>query len=98
MTEKFEIGEIAVIKKFEDDPSIDGRECTVESAPTFFDMPWVGVYGHYHRISIPGLGISGEQYFAKPEHLRKKKPPQREIDQVTTWDKCAWRPRELQHA
>ena len=35
---------------------------------------------------------------ARPEWLRKKKPPSREIDQVTTWDKCAWSPREVEHA
>lgn len=44
------------------------------------------------------IELDGELYNADARHIRKKKPPRRDIDQVTTWDKCAWQPREMEHA
>ena len=99
MTSKFSIGEIAIYVR--PGSPYYGREVTV--GRRIKSNEFVGG-DHLGQMSFAsnaeGYVIHGLETVtaAKSEHLRKKKPPSREIDQVTTWDKCLWAPREVEHA
>lgn len=81
--DKFEIGEIAALVGgfSSDDSYFDGEEVEILSGPQeplrVQAKPGVVYYLVNYR---------GTKKFARREMLRKKKPPSREIDQVTTWD------------
>lgn len=101
MTDKFQIGEVAIYVR--PGSSYYGDEVTIISGLQLHAGGADLVTGARHsKYPRPGYLIRHPEIigegFADPAWLRKKKPPQREIDQVTTWDKCAWRPKELQHA
>lgn len=92
MTDKFEIGEVAIVIDAHDHPVHIGCEALVCSS-RFWHRFDDGDQGYWYECEI-----RGEKFSVDENHLRKKKPPSREIDQVTTWDKCAWQPRQLEHA
>lgn len=98
MTDKFEIGEIAVLVGLAYYPELNGTECTILDGPrqktTFGWRSGVTHDGIQYRVETS----FGDKGWVLPQNLRKKKPPRREIDQVTTWDKVLWRPREVEHA
>jgi hypothetical protein len=41
------------------------------------------------------IAANGVKYAARPNQLRKKEPPKRDIDRVVRWEDCCWMPREL---
>ena len=92
MTERFEVGEVAIITGGYFHPESVGKECQIIGS-RFLHHFSNGVVAFAYTIDI-----DGEYRNANEAHLRKKKPPTREIDQVTTWDKVLWCPREVEHA
>ena len=101
MTPKFEIGEVAIYVR--PGSPYYGDEVTILSGLQQHSGGSDLVTGiSYVKYQHPGYVIRHPEVigkgFADPAWLRKKKPPSREIDQVTSWDKCAWRPREVEHA
>ena len=100
MTDKFEIGEVAIYVR--PGSPFYGAEVKILSGLIFQNRVQDHLTGEYrdggwrYFIDIPTGNPNG--FTADPEWLRKKKPPRREIDEVTTWDKCLWKPREVEHA
>lgn len=99
---RFSIGEVAIYVR-PGSPAY-GQEVTVLSElhpiGSGFDYSTGAIPSNdllVYEISDLTPGFSLGKQVARPEWLSKKKTI-REIDQVTTWDKCAWRPKELQHA
>lgn len=102
MTQRFEVGDVAIYVR--PGSPYYGQEVTITRGLAL-SMPGPDhVTGKEDNGGYPVYGINNldddytATWTARPEHLRKKKPPSREIDQVTTWDKCAWSPREVEHA
>lgn len=90
---KFEVGEIATLVWM---VGIMNEKC----------RPYIGsdvkvIGGMGDRLTVDGV-VHGYAVVASdgfcitsvPGNLRKKRPPESDINDVTTWDKCAWRPRE----
>ena len=98
MTHRFEVGEVAIYVR--PGSPYYGEEVTIIRGI----HRYLVVNDHLGQNigeEIDGYGIQcswSRAGGASPEWLRKKKPPSREIDQVTTWDKCLWKPREVEHA
>ena len=93
----FKKGEIAIIVKADEMPRVVGLECEVmtglEHHPHFSDT-----WGYL--VDIPGHPCPiGGYWYALPECLRKKKPP----EGLGSWDEiekiCGWKPESLkEHA
>ena len=102
MNETFKVGEIAIYVR--PGSPFYGQEVTIigplelrggprsrdhiTGLPTTRDIKYL--------ISYPvGFEPDGKGFSARPENLRKKKPPQRDIDQIVSWDDCVWRPERV---
>lgn len=93
MNSQFRVGEIAILKQ---DPSftpdelmrLDGEEVEVVSPLAYYDTE-DGTFLSYMVRHRSDLCI-----FAAPHELRKKPPERRDLDVVTSWESCAWRPGE----
>lgn len=89
MTDAFKPGEIGVlIGGFVGEyPYEAGDEVEIISGPTEPRDPKATPGVVYYLVLYQGVEV-----YARREMLRKRKPPSREIDRVTSWDKCDWRP------
>ena len=92
MSERFQVGEIAIYCPYgKVEPGLeiyDGED--VEVVRTYFVSNLV-LGGVAHEIKCKdGLLIT-----CTPQSLRKKRPPEYDGNQVASWDKCEWKPREL---
>lgn len=100
MTDKFQIGEVAIYVR--PGSPYYGKEITILSnlilaGPGHDNLYNVSTSGGYPVYQISELSWApGKIQIARPEWLRKKKLPRREVDQVTTWDKCLWKPKEVE--
>ena len=100
MNEHFKVGEIAIYVR--PGSPYYGRE--VEVLSRLFpetggvDIVTREIYEEtgklVYRITDLDPGTPGLMV-AYPEWLRKKKPPQRDIDQLVSWDDCVWRPERV---
>lgn len=100
MSDKFEIGEAAIYVR--PGSPFYGQECTVidiERSDDFgagFDHTTGQMSYHGYLPYQVSVKVNGSFLWAKAEWLRKKKPPQREMDRKVAWDDCAWRPKALE--
>ena len=88
MSERFEVGEVAIIRRATSIPHVLGHECTI-----------VSELGHYlgdegclvYKIEIEGVAPPpGRYWLAEPDDLRKK--PRQRDNQVTTWAATLFQP------
>ena len=91
---KFKVGEIAIVI---DASSVAAAnvECEIIAQPGHNEQ-WLK--GDRYVIFVPGHNnrFHDNGYWSCSEsNLRKKQPPQRECDELTTWDKCLWKPSEV---
>ena len=100
MNETFQVGEIAIYVR--PGSPYYGQEVTIIGPLKLRGGP----SSHDHITGQPAqrdmkylisnpVGFNspnGKGFSARPENLRKKKPPQRDIDQLVSWDDCVWRP------
>ncbi len=98
MAEKFEIGEVAIYVR-PGSPHY-GREVTVTSGLQTVGGGTDHITGEkvpkFLGYKIDGIPpVKSEYMCARPEWLRKKKPPRREIDQIVSWEDCLWKPETL---
>ena len=85
MTDRFQIGEVAIVQNT--GTRRDGNECIVIGALTNRKIEsgdWVLSYA---------VIFDGVHYAARPQHLRKKKPPRDDL-KVTRWIDCPWHPKK----
>lgn len=90
--DSFEINEVAIIYSPEDE-ILHGLECTVLSAP--YEIRWMGVgsmEGSSGRDVMYDILVNGEDFCVFPHELRKKKPPEEEIDWVEKLGLVKWNP------
>lgn len=87
----FAVGEVAILCNTA--YGNDGLECTVIGS-----CPWRKCRvtneieeGFFYLVKT----TDEEIYAAEPRQLRKKRLPGREDHQLTTWDKCLWRPKQV---
>lgn len=104
MIEKFEVGEVAVYTNITFDFT---AECTILTEPQDrLYIAWDGVTfiektGYGYTVEVPEHSDLSPVFFATPAQLRKKQPPQDNIDSdenvdlKTSWDKCIWKPSEI---
>lgn len=95
MTDKFEIGEVAIYVR-PGSPSF-GVELTVCSKQLVFsaidDRTGKRVRSIGYQVDCPQLD-SKFRWFANAKHLRKKpRPPERQ--ELGEWDLCPWRPEKV---
>jgi len=98
MDEKFEVGEIALYCK--PGSPYYGLEVTIvseliycplmysHSTRTWDDGFAYRIAGDLPDIRPPGCSFS-PPWYARPEHLRKKRPPREALGK---WEECPWRP------
>lgn len=96
----FALGEVAILVQPEGtmkmkDGVPTGSEVTVVSGLILMrfrhsDGSEFGVM-HGYRITVQ----DGRQFGCPPGWLRKKRPPQREDQQLVSWDICAWKPKQV---
>lgn len=90
MTEKFEVGEVAIYVRHESKRY--GEEVTVVGCL----MRRSGIDTHTGKLleadGYAAESRDGVKFNVLPEWLRKKKPPQRELDRKVSWEDCYWKP------
>ena len=88
---EFHVGEIAIFVR-NGSPNY-GKECEVVGP-----LEWIGggpdyttggvaEHAYMHKIIL-----DGELFCSRPEWLRKKQQ-KRDIDQLVSWNDCAWKPK-----
>jgi hypothetical protein len=89
MTEKFEIGEVAIVVKCFHNPALEGTEVTITGPLTWRPT---ATAGHVRAYKTSAPSKLGGWFVAEPFQLRKKAPPARES--LSTWDDViVWRPK-----
>lgn len=91
MTERFEIGEIAI---YVGPPNVIPTGTEVEVASALRPHKSDGVLGYEVICHQRPRGL--ETWFAEARDLRKK-PKRRDIDQLVSWDDMPWKPKEINH-
>ncbi len=93
MADKFEIGEVAIYVR--PGSPYYGQEVEILGGLTRYEP----TQDHLGLEAAPYVGyqissLIGDDWVmvSRPEWLRKKKPPRREMDQIVSWEDCAWRP------
>jgi len=92
---KFKIGEIAIVYcPGHKDHGTEVEIMTELRPPYFFNAD-----GCMNSDYAYGVRWSGREYngttWAAEKYLRKKKPPQRECDQLVSWEDCEWKPERV---
>lgn len=93
---KFSVGEVCEVHS-----AAGWVECSVVATPGMIKQyKDADVPQNSYLIEVPGIvnQICGQVWSATEEHLRKKKPPQRECDRLVKWEDCLWKPKQLEHA
>lgn len=97
MSERFEVGEVAIIVSCAHTPWLVGKEVTIAGPRrqvTFINGAR-SLFGYPIEPMESDVGIVN---FAEEDRIRKKKPPalDRECYRVTKWDQSIWVPKELE--
>lgn len=88
----FKVGEIAILQNCIYDPSYNGEECTVLGRFTGLGYHLKTGAIEYMKNEYLVETVRGDKVAVRHYQLRKKQPPKREIDQVVSWENCAWSP------
>lgn len=100
MADKFEIGEIAILQNC--GPAHNGRECVV-IGPLVQRLAYIKPFNRSEIFTMLcyEVEIDAKVRLVPPKQLRKKKPPQDDIDSdenvnlKTSWKNCIWKPSEI---
>ena len=94
--DRFEVGEVAIfISDGNGDPELGcyhNQDVQVTGPLTCY---WEGGWAYCVTAQ------DGQEFFVVPSCLRKKRPPEEDINRTTSWDivhrDCGWRPKEVVH-
>lgn len=94
----FKIGEVVVYVRpgsphFGQETTIIGNWVDGAGIDHITGQPYRGTGRPCFAISLDHP--SGGKLWALPEWLQKKRPPQREQDQIVSWDDCLWKPKDV---
>jgi len=87
VNQQFSVGEVAILATNGQAGKI-GDEVTI----TRIDMDFYPGEASYETDKI---GFYGQYIMCEASDLRKKRPPAREDQQLTTWDMVVWRPTKV---
>lgn len=88
-SEFLSVGDIGIITGAVYFPENLGRECVVVMP---LDWYWAKQTGE--KILSYKVELDGTTFLARPEHIRKKRPPREDL-QVVRWDQCPWQPESI---
>jgi hypothetical protein len=90
----FSIGELAILVYSRYHADIHGSGDEVEIVGGLSERyDW---QADVRRLAYQIQYRNGKRYFATPDQLRRKCPPAHHDSQVTTWEKCLWKPDQVQ--
>lgn len=103
MTDKFEIGEVAIY--FRPESPYHGFEVVIASdlrpCGSLYDEPsgitmTPGSVSVYEITGLPYVDPLNRKTVVRPKHLRKKQQRlDRDIDRKVSWDECLWKPKQV---
>jgi hypothetical protein len=88
-SEVLSVGDIGIITGSTYFPENVGRECVV-----LMPLDWYRSQQTQKLILSYKIELDGRTYLARPENLRKKRPPREDL-QVVRWDQCPWQPESI---
>lgn len=89
----FKVGDVCVIVNADIHPEHNGRECSVYEGPRIvYPQGSEAYYGYI--IDIPGSPSDCKtgRWCARPEHLRLKRPPNKDEFVAGEWELCPFNP------
>jgi hypothetical protein len=90
--EKFEIGEVAI---FIADCERKHTECVIVSPLDHRIWKDIDTRELKGGMAYQVKFSDGVHWSVRPQFLRKKKKPARDIDQKVSWDDCLWKPKQV---
>jgi hypothetical protein len=96
MSKQFKVGQICIGQGFSIDVQLNGMECEIISPLQYSHLRSRNTgesYGicAYHMVRW----ASGHEDPVRIFHLRPKRPPPRDIDEVVRWESVGWMPMDV---